>query len=141
MANEDGLGMDLPSAINSFQGNFDHQIDSYLQQWQNDLDDIALQSTINQSQSSSAVDAPLPSKIRLASGLFDIPLPQLRFHSATKDINTTAEQQLNRSYAIELNPNEKLGDFRLRVPNMAIEVNVNLVHLSFALSFRSIVSI
>ncbi len=76
-------------------------------------------------QQSSIIDAPIPSKVRLG-GLFDIPLPELKFHPAIKDINKTAEQQLNRSYAIELNPNEKLGDFRLRVPDMAIQVKSNL---------------
>jgi hypothetical protein len=112
--------MDLPSTITSFKPNFDHQIDKYLHQWKTDLDDIILQSTVNQQQS-SAIDAPIPSKIRLG-GLFDIPLPELKFHSSTKNVNQIAEQQLNRSYAIELNPNEKLGDFRLRVPDMAIQV-------------------
>ncbi len=117
---KDGLGMDLPSSLQSFKPSFDDQIENYLHQWKSDLDDIVLQPTANQQQS-SAIDAPLPSKIRLG-GLFDIPLPELKFHPTIKDINKAAEQQLNRSYAIELNPNEKLGDFRLRVPDMAIEV-------------------
>jgi hypothetical protein len=112
--------MDLPSKITSFKPNFDNQIDQYLQKWKTDLDDISLQSTFTQQQS-SAIDAPIPSKLRFG-GLFDIPLPELKFHSASKEANKTAEQQLNRAYAIELNPNEKLGDFRLRVPDMAIEV-------------------
>ena len=112
--------MDLPSTITSFRPNFDNQIDQYLQTWKSDLDDIFLQSSFNQQQS-SAIDTPLPSKLRLG-GLFDIPLPELKFHPTIKDVNKAAEQQLNRSYAIELNPNEKLGDFRLRVPDMAIEV-------------------
>jgi hypothetical protein len=112
--------MDLPSTMTSFKPNYDNQIDKYLQKWKTDLDDILLQSTSNPQQS-SFIDAPIPSKVRLG-GLFDIPLPELKFHSSTKDINKTAEQQLNRSYAIELNPNEKLGDFRLRVPDMAIQV-------------------
>lgn len=115
--------MDLPSTITSFKPNFDNQIDKYLHKWKIDLDDINLESTINQQQS-SIIDAPIPSKVRLG-GLFDIPLPELKFHPAIKDINKTAEQQLNRSYAIELNPNEKLGDFRLRVPDMAIQVKSN----------------
>lgn len=114
--------MDLPSSITSFEMNSDQQIDRYLERWQNDLDDLTLQSTINQQQSSAIVHGSIQSKIRLA-GLFDIPLPQLKYHPAIKEINKVAEQQLNRSYAIELNPNEKLGDFRLRVPDMAIEVN------------------
>ena len=112
--------MDLPSKITSFKPNFDNQIDQYLQKWKTDLDDINLQSTLTQQQS-SAIDAPIPSKLRLG-GLFDIPLPELKFHPALKEANKTAEQQLNRTYAIELNPNEKLGDFRLRVPDMAIQV-------------------
>jgi hypothetical protein len=118
--------MDLPSTINSFKPNFDNQIEKYLQIWKSDLDDLILQPTFNQQQS-SVIDAPIPSKIRLG-GLFDIPLPELKFHSSIKDVNKTAEQQLNRSYAIELNPNEKLGDFRLRVPDMAIQVFVLFVN-------------
>jgi hypothetical protein len=134
--------MDLPSTITSFKPNFDNQIDKYLQKWKIDLDDITLQSTLNQQQS-SAIDAPIPSKIRLG-GLFDIPLPDLKFHSTLKDANKTAEQQLNRTYAIELNPNEKLGDFRLRVPDMAIQVKstvffkLTLINRSF---IRFLVSI
>lgn len=112
--------MDLPSTITSFKPNFDTQYETYLHKWKADLDDIHLQSTTNQQQS-SMIDAPIPSKLRLG-GLFDIPLPELKFKSTSKDVNKTAEQQLNRSYAIELNPNEKLGDFRLRVPDMAIQV-------------------
>jgi len=112
--------MDLPSTIDSFKLNFDNKIENYLQKWKIDLDDLILQPSFNQQQS-SVIDAPIPSKIRLG-GLFDIPLPELKFHSSIKDVNKTAEQQLNRSYAIELNPNEKLGDFRLRVPDMAIQV-------------------
>ncbi|CAF1384362.1 unnamed protein product, partial [Adineta steineri] len=120
LSNEDGLGMDLPSTkITSFKPNYDSQIDTYINKWKFDLDDIVLQSTVNQ-QKSSAIDAPIPTKLRLG-GLFDIPLPELKFQSTTKDVNKFAEQQINRSYAIELNPNEKLGDFRLRVPDMAIE--------------------
>jgi hypothetical protein len=114
--------MDLPSTITSFKPNFDNQIEKYLHKWETDLDDLILQSTFNQQQS-SVIDAPLPSKVRL-SGLFDIPLPELKFHSSIKDFNKTAEEQLNRTYAIELNPNEKLGDFRLRVPDMAIQVYI-----------------
>ncbi len=120
LTNEDDLGMDLPSTITSFKPNFDNQIDKHLQKWKTDLDDIILQSTLNQQQS-SAIDAPIPSKVRLA-GLFDIPLPELKFQPTLNEANKIAEQQLNRSYAIELNPNEKLGDFRLRVPDMAIQV-------------------
>jgi hypothetical protein len=112
--------MDLPSTIDSFKPNFDNKIENYLQKWKIDLDDLILQPSFNQQQS-SVIDAPIPSKIRLG-GLFDIPLPELKFHSSINDVNKTAEQQLNRSYAIELNPNEKLGDFRLRVPDMAIQV-------------------
>lgn len=124
--------MDLPSTITSFKPNYDNQIDKYLQKWKTDLDDILLQSTSNPQQS-SFIDAPIPSKVRLG-GLFDIPLPELKFHSSTKDINKTAEQQLNRSYAIELNPNEKLGDFRLRVPDMAIQV-YSIYFFSLQISF------
>ncbi|CAF1072155.1 unnamed protein product [Rotaria sordida] len=120
LSNEDGLGMDLSSTIISFKPNIDNQYETFLHKWKSDLDDINLQSTFNQQQQSSIMDAPIPSKLRLGS-LFDIPLPELKFRSTTKDINKTAEQQLNRSYAIELNPNEKLGDFRLRVPDMAIQ--------------------
>jgi hypothetical protein len=112
--------MDLPSTITSFKPNFDNQIEQFLHKWKSDLDDIILQPTSNQQQS-SLIDAPIPSKIRLG-GLFDIPLPELKFRSSIKDVNKIAEQQLNHSYAIELNPNEKLGDFRLRVPDMAIQV-------------------
>ncbi len=120
LSNGDDLGMDLPSTINLFKPNFDNQIESFLHKWKSDLDDINLQPTFNQQQS-SIIDTPIPSKIRLG-GLFDIPLPELKFQSTIKDVNKTAEQQLNRTYAIELNPNEKLGDFRLRVPDMAIQV-------------------
>jgi len=120
LSNEDDLGMDLPSTITSFKPNFDNQIEQFLHKWKSDLDDIILQPTANQQQS-SLIDAPIPSKIRLG-GLFDIPLPELKFRSSIKDVNKIAEQQLNHSYAIELNPNEKLGDFRLRVPDMAIQV-------------------
>ncbi|CAF5033103.1 unnamed protein product, partial [Rotaria socialis] len=109
--------MDLSSATTSFKPNFDNRIESFLQKWKPNLDDINLQSTSNQQQS-TIIDAPIPAKLRLG-GLFDIPLPELKFKSTMKDINKTAEQQLNRSYAIELNPSEKLGDFRLRVPDMA----------------------
>ncbi|CAF3908968.1 unnamed protein product, partial [Rotaria sp. Silwood2] len=119
LSNEDGLGMDLPSTTISFNPNFDNQYETFLHKWKSDLDDINLQSTLNQQQS-SIIDTPIPSKLRLG-GLFDIPLPDLKFRSTMKDVNKTAEQQLNRSYAIELNPNEKLGDFRLRVPDMAIQ--------------------
>ncbi|CAF0719337.1 unnamed protein product [Rotaria sp. Silwood1] len=120
LSNENDLGMDLPSKTTSFKPNFDKQYETFLHQWKSDLDDINLQSTFNQQQQSSIIDAPIPAKLRLG-GLFDIPLPELKFRSTMKDINKTAEQQLNRSYAIELNPNEKLGDFRLRVPHMAIQ--------------------
>ncbi|CAF2047691.1 unnamed protein product [Rotaria magnacalcarata] len=119
LSNEDDLGMDLSSVTTSFKPNFDNQIETFLQKWKSNLDDINLQSTSNQQQS-TIIDAPIPAKLRLG-GLFDIPLPELKFKSTMKDINKTAEQQLNRSYAIELNPSEKLGDFRLRVPDMAIE--------------------
>ena len=132
--------MDLPSSITSFAANSDQQIDRYLEKWQNDLDDITLQSTITQQQSSAIFDASIKSKIRLA-GLFDVPLPQLKFHPTINEINKAAEQQLNRSYAIELNPNEKLGDFRLRVPEMAIEVNENSCIVSFLFFCFLIVSI
>ncbi|CAF3357942.1 unnamed protein product [Rotaria sp. Silwood1] len=120
LSNENDLGMDLPSKTTSFKPNFDKQYETFLHQWKSDLDDINLQSTFNQQQQSSIIDAPIPVKLRLG-GLFDIQLPELKFRSTMKDINKTAEQQLNRSYAIELNPNEKLGDFRLRVPHMAIQ--------------------
>ena len=125
LSSEDNLGMDnLPSSMSSFPLAFDNQIETFLAQWKTDLDDLVLQPTLNQ-QATAIVDAPIPSKIRLA-GLFDIPLPELRFQSsAMKEANRFAEQQLNRTYAIELNPNEKLGDFRLRVPDMAIEVPVD----------------
>jgi len=122
LPNEDDFGMDLPSTITSFKPNFDTQIDKYLSKWQTDLDDLVLQSTTAEQQA-SIHDAPLPAKLRLA-GLFDIPLPELKCHPSINDINKKAEQQLNRSYAIELNPNEKLGDFRLRVPDMAIQVEI-----------------
>ena len=126
LSSEDNLGMDnLPSSMSSFPLTFDNQIETFLQQWTTDLDDLVLQPTLNQ-QATSIVDAPIPSKIRLA-GLFDIPLPELKFQpSAMKEANRFAEQQLNRTYAIELNPNEKLGDFRLRVPDMAIDVPVHV---------------
>jgi hypothetical protein len=112
--------MDLPSTMTSFKPNYDRQVETFLDKWKLDLDDLILQPSLNQQQS-SAIDALIPSKLRLG-GLFDIPLPELKFQSSTKNVNTIAEQQLNRSYAIELNPNEKLGDFRLRVPDMAIQV-------------------
>jgi hypothetical protein len=139
LPNEDGLGMDLPSTISLFKPNFDNQIDTFLQKWKTDLDDINLQPVFNQQQS-SVIDAPIPSKLRLG-GLFDIPLPALKFQSTTIDVHKTAEQQLNRTYAIELNPNEKLGDFRLRVPDMAIQVLIILFALIDVLFFFSIVSV
>jgi hypothetical protein len=129
--------MDLPSSMTSFKPNFDNQLDAFLHQWKPELDDIILQPTVNQ-EHSSYIDAPISSKIRLG-GLFDIPLPELKFQSSVKDVNKTAEQQLNRSYAIELNPNEKLGDFRLRVPDMAIQVE--LYSFIFILNFLFIRSI
>lgn len=113
--------MDLPSTTTSFKLNFNNESDAFLQNWKSDLDDICLQSTFSQKQS-SMIDTPIPSKLHL-TGLFDIPLPELKFQARSTAINKAAEQQVNRTYAIELNPNEKLGDFRLRVPDMAIEVN------------------
>jgi hypothetical protein len=126
LSGDDNLGMnDLSSSIDSFQLNFDVYIDSFLEQWQSELDDITLQSSMN-SLISSKIDQPIPAKVQIG-GLFDIPLPELKFHSNVNDqANRYAEQQLNRSYAIELNPNEKLGDFRLRVPDMAIQVDTNV---------------
>ena len=120
VTSEADLGMDLPSSITSFKATHDHQIEAFLQKWKTDLDDITLQSSMDQ-HSSSIIDAPMPTKLR-STGLFDIPLPELRFRSTNRDVNRTAEQHLNRTYAIELNPNEKLGDFRLRVPDPAIQV-------------------
>ena len=122
LPNEDDLGMDnLPSSITSFALNFDEQIDRLLQAWKPDFDDILLQPSLK-SQQPSQINAPIPSKLQIG-GLFDIPLPSLKFQSAGQEqANRFAEQQLNRTYAVELNPNEKLGDFRLRVPEMAIEV-------------------
>lgn len=122
LVDEDQLGMeDLPSTSTSIQLTSDRQIDQYLRQWQRDFDDLLLQPS-SSSQTTSKHDDDIPAKIRLA-GLFDIPLPELKFQPVlTEQANRYAEQQLNRTYAIELNPNEKLGDFRLRVPHMAIEV-------------------
>lgn len=122
---EENLGMDnLPSSITSFSLNFDEQIDRLLQEWKPDFEDILLQPS-SKSQQSSQINAPIPSKLQIG-GLFDIPLPSLKFQSAGQEqANRYAEQQLNRTYAVELNPNEKLGDFRLRVPDMAIEVQIS----------------
>lgn len=150
LVTEENLGMDdLPSTTTSFQLNFDQQIDQHLRNWQRDFDDLLLQPSSKSETSTKNLDE-IPSKIRLA-GLFDIPLPELKFQPAiVEQANRYAEQQLNRTYAVELNPNEKLGDFRLRVPQMAIEVcgskfQMNFLFLTFflslSLSIRSIFSI
>ena len=133
MTNGDDLGMDLPSTITSFRPVFDNKLETFLHEWKSDLDDIILQPSLNEPQS-SAIDAPIPSKLRLG-GLFDIPLPESKFQSNIKDVNGTTEEQFNRTYAIELNPNEKLGDFRLRVPNMAIQVTIDLSCFLFLFYF------
>ena len=129
----------LPSTSRSFSCQLDNQIDNYLRQWQSDFNDILLQPSINEDRSHK-LDQVIPSKL-IISSLFDIPLPELKIPtSAREKANRYAEQQLNRNYAIELDPNEKLGDFHLRVPQMAIEVQFNMISidLSTNVSYLSI---
>lgn len=120
----------LPSTIESFSCQFDDQIDDILAKWQNDFDDISIRSSIRDDRSSK-IDQPISTKLNI-SGLFDIPLVESQFPTSVREkANREAEKQLNRSYAVELNPNEKLGDFRLRVPQMAIEVNLTKLRSLF----------